>query len=54
VLVHGLNDKLIPVERARQIQKTLKKGFLTEIEGVGHMPMMEKPQATAKALKTLK
>ncbi len=54
VLVHGLNDKLIPVERARQIQKTLKKGFLTEIEDVGHMPMMEKPQATAKALKTLK
>jgi pimeloyl-ACP methyl ester carboxylesterase len=54
VLVHGLSDKLIPVERARQIKKTLKNGFLTEIEGVGHLPMMEAPQVTADAIEVMK
>ncbi len=54
VLVHGLNDKLIPVERARQIKKTLRNGFLIEIEGVGHLPMMEAPQVTADAIQIMK
>jgi pimeloyl-ACP methyl ester carboxylesterase len=53
VLVHGLADKLIPVERARALRGMLRKGYLTEIERVGHMPMMEAPQVTADALKTL-
>jgi pimeloyl-ACP methyl ester carboxylesterase len=53
VLVHGLADKLIPVERARAIRGAVKKGYLVEIEGVGHMPMMEAPQITAEALNTL-
>jgi pimeloyl-ACP methyl ester carboxylesterase len=52
VLVHGLADKLIPPERARSIRKVVKDGYLTEIEGAGHMPMMEAPQVTAEALKT--
>ncbi len=54
VLVHGLTDKLIPPERARAVRKVVKDGYLTEIEGVGHMPMMEAPKLTAEALKTLK
>jgi len=53
VLVHGLADKLIPVERARDVRDLVKRGSLTEIEGAGHMPMMEAPQVTAEALKTL-
>jgi len=53
VLVHGLADQLIPVDRARAVQSLLKKGHLVEIEGVGHMPMMEAPQVTAEALKAL-
>jgi len=31
----------------------VKGSHLVEIEGTGHMPMMEAPQATAEALKTL-
>jgi pimeloyl-ACP methyl ester carboxylesterase len=31
----------------------VKKGYLFEIEGVGHMPMMEAPQVTSEALKAL-
>jgi len=54
VIVHGDNDRLIPVERARE----LKAGFpyirLVELEGVGHMPMMEAPEKTAEALRLLK
>jgi len=53
VLVHGQADKLVPVERARLLRAALKQGTLVEIEWVGHMPMMEAPQATADALKTL-
>jgi pimeloyl-ACP methyl ester carboxylesterase len=51
VLVHGFADKLIPVERARAVQKVVKDGYLTEIEGVGHMPMMDASRVTAEALK---
>ena len=53
VLVHGLVDKLIPVDRARTIKKVVKQGNLTEIEGVGHMPMMDAPRETAEALRIL-
>jgi 3-oxoadipate enol-lactonase len=53
VLVHGLADKLIPIERARGTKAAVIRGYLTELEGVAHMPMMEAPQLTAKALKAL-
>jgi pimeloyl-ACP methyl ester carboxylesterase len=53
VIVHGLADVLIPVERAREVQQQVQQGRLVEIEGVGHMPMMEAPQVTANALKVL-
>ena len=52
-IIHGLEDKIIPIERARDVQAVVKIGTLFEIEGVGHMPMMEAPQITAKALNTL-
>jgi 3-oxoadipate enol-lactonase len=53
VLVHGSADELIPVERAREIKAVLKLAHLTELSGVGHMPMMEDPQKTADTLKKL-
>ncbi len=49
-IVHGLNDNLVPVDRAREIQASFKNGTLLEIEGAGHMPMMEAPQSTAGEL----
>ncbi len=52
-IIHGMADKIIPNERAREVKAVVKKGYLVEIEGAGHMPMMETPQATAEALKTL-
>jgi 3-oxoadipate enol-lactonase len=50
-IVHGLADALIPVERAREVRAEVKRGYLFEIEGAGHMPMMEAPEETADALK---
>ncbi|MCX6034752.1 MAG: alpha/beta hydrolase, partial [Chloroflexi bacterium] len=52
-IIHGLEDKIMPIERARDVRVAVKKGTLVEIVGVGHMPMMEAPQATADGLKTL-
>jgi 3-oxoadipate enol-lactonase len=54
VLIHGLADALIPVERARSVKAAVPQAQLTEIPGSGHMPMMEAPQVTAEALKNLK
>jgi 3-oxoadipate enol-lactonase len=52
VLVHGLVDILIPVDRARSVKAAMPTAHLAEIPGAGHMPMMEAPQATAEALKS--
>jgi 3-oxoadipate enol-lactonase len=54
VLIHGLADALIPIERARSVKAAVPDAHLTEIPGAGHMPMMEAPQVMAEALKKLK
>jgi 3-oxoadipate enol-lactonase len=51
VLVHGLVDGLIPVERARSVKAAVPTAQLTEIPDVWHMPMMEAPKETAEAIK---
>jgi pimeloyl-ACP methyl ester carboxylesterase len=50
-IVHGLADALIPPERAREMKAALSNAHLTELPGVGHMPMLEAPVETAEALK---
>jgi 3-oxoadipate enol-lactonase len=52
-IIHGLVDKIIPIERARDMKALVKNGSLVSIEDAGHMPMMEAPQITAEALLTL-
>ena len=47
VLIHGEADELIPVQRAQKIKSVIPQATLVELSGVGHMPMMENPQATA-------
>ena len=53
VLVHGKADDLIPVDMAREILAVRPEAQLVELPGVGHMPMMEAPQAVAAALRSL-
>jgi pimeloyl-ACP methyl ester carboxylesterase len=54
VVLHGEADELIPVERAREAKAVLPQANLLELQGVGHMPMMEAPEKTAEALRLLK
>ena len=51
VIVHGDADALIPVERGREMKAALPSAHYVELPGLGHMPMMENPQAVADALK---
>jgi pimeloyl-ACP methyl ester carboxylesterase len=53
VLVHGEADELIPIQRAREIKAAIPNATLIELLGIGHMPMMENPQATASTLKKM-
>ncbi len=53
VLVHGNADVLIPVDRAREVKAAIPNAYLEEIDGAGHMPMMEAKEKTAEALKHL-
>jgi len=53
VVIHGTADALIPVARAREAKALAEKIRLIEIEGAGHMPMMEFSNDTAMGLKFL-
>jgi pimeloyl-ACP methyl ester carboxylesterase len=50
VIVHGDADALIPVDRGREMKASLQSAHYVELPGVGHLPMMENPQAVAGAL----
>lgn len=52
-LIHGDADMLIPIERAHEVQAVVPQAKLFALHDVGHLPMMESPQAVAEALKTL-
>lgn len=53
VIIHGDADSLIPIDRAREVKAALPQAHLVEIQGAGHMPMMEAKTKTAEALKHL-
>jgi 3-oxoadipate enol-lactonase len=53
VLIHGNADVLIPVDRAKEIKAVLPSAQFIELQGAGHMPMMEFAKDTALGLKFL-
>ena len=53
VIIHGDADALIPIDRAREVKNALPHAHLVEVNGAGHMPMMEAKEETARALKHL-
>lgn len=53
ILVHGLADTLIPIDRAREIKAAFPTAKLTELPNVGHSPPFEAPEQTAAALMEL-
>jgi 3-oxoadipate enol-lactonase len=54
VVVHGDADALIPIERATEVKNATPFSSLTILSGAGHMPMLEKADETAEALRFLK
>jgi 3-oxoadipate enol-lactonase len=52
-LIHGNADVLIPITRAQEIKIILPTAQLIELQGAGHMPMMEFPNETADGLRLL-
>jgi pimeloyl-ACP methyl ester carboxylesterase len=50
VVVHGDADELIPVERGREVKAAVAHTHFAELKGVGHLPMLEAKEETAKAL----
>jgi pimeloyl-ACP methyl ester carboxylesterase len=53
VIVHGDADALIPIDRARDVKQALPQAHLVEVQGAGHMPMVEAAEKTAEALRHL-
>jgi 3-oxoadipate enol-lactonase len=53
IIIHGDADALIPIDRAREVKNAIPQAHLVEVNGAGHMPMMEAKEETARALKHL-
>ena len=53
MVIAGVDDQLIPLKTSREMAKMVEGLNLIEIEGAGHMPMMEKPIETGTALLNL-
>ena len=51
-IVHGEADALIPFERASEVRSACPRARLFALPGIGHMPMMENPEATVNALRS--
>ncbi len=52
-IVAGENDRGIPLERSREMERLLPNAHLTVVPEAGHMVMMEAPLATAEAINRL-
>ncbi len=50
VVIAGAEDKLIPIERPKVMTQLLGRAWLVELNGAGHLPMMEQPEAVSDAI----
>jgi tRNA nucleotidyltransferase/poly(A) polymerase/pimeloyl-ACP methyl ester carboxylesterase len=53
LVIAGMQDVLIPFEKAQEMADQLPSGWLEGIQNAGHMPMMEEPEGVAQALDEL-
>ena len=51
LVVHGELDRVIPVAAARELVRRVRAWRLEVLEGVGHVPMMETPEAFSRVVK---
>jgi len=50
LLIHGTGDRLVPIAAARAAARVNPAWTLAEITGVGHVPQLEAPVSTARAI----
>ena len=50
LLIHGVEDRLVPVAAARAAARANPAWSVREFPGVGHVPQLEAPQQTADAI----
>jgi pimeloyl-ACP methyl ester carboxylesterase len=50
LVIHGSLDSLIPIEAARELVRRRSDWTLKVLEGIGHVPMMEAPEAFMDAV----
>lgn len=53
LVIHGNDDQLIPVENGQELGSGIPGAHLELMNGVGHSPTLEAPEATAGALSAL-
>lgn len=52
MMISGMEDQINPPSVNREMARGLKSSWLVEIEGAGHMPMLEKPEQVIQAFKS--
>ena len=50
LILAGGKDQIIPIAKAQAIAASVKTATLATLDGAGHMPMLEQPEATTKAI----
>lgn len=50
IIIAGQEDQFIPIEQSRKMAGLMKKPSLVEIPEAGHLPMLDQPQQTYRAL----
>lgn len=52
LIVHGVEDNVVPIENSRMLRDLIPGAQLLEVEGVGHCPHEENPEAFVSAVQS--
>ncbi len=53
VVIHGIDDKFVSLEKAQDMAQFLPRAWLVQVPNAGHLPMMSAPDVVASALSEL-
>ena len=53
VVVAGTDDVIVTLEKSKEMVQRFSRGWLVEVPGGGHLPMLEAPDLVSKALSDL-
>jgi pimeloyl-ACP methyl ester carboxylesterase len=52
LVLHGALDKIVPLDRARELVKALSKAELAILDDAGHVPTLTRPIEVANAIRS--